>query len=254
MIHLAAILSASGEKNPQLAYRVNVDSFKHVIDACVEYEARLFSPSSIAAFGASTPLDMTPNTTIMRPQTMYGATKVFNELLGEYYFKTMGFDFRCLRYPQVLSSDRPHGGTGDYSVDMFYQALEQHLDKTQSGPPQYTCYIDQDEYLPMIYIDDLIQGTLQFLETPRSSLSTSVYNIQGCSFSPQVLHTEIVKHISNLRVDYQVDFRQKIAECWPNSLDDQVARNDWNWSPQYPIDKLVDKMMEDITPILKQEK
>lgn len=160
VIHLAAILSASGEKNPQLAYRVNVDSFKHVLDACVYEQANIFSPSSIAAFGASTPLDNTPNTTIMRPQTMYGATKVFNELLGEYYFRTLGVDFRCLRYPQVLSSERPHGGTGDYSVDMFYQALEQVYDPSRQEPPSYTCYIEQDEYLPMIYIDDLIEGTL----------------------------------------------------------------------------------------------
>lgn len=168
VIHLAAILSANGEKNKQLCYNVNINGFKNMIDECLEQGAKMFSPSTIAAFGPETPKMGTPNQTIMRPSTMYGSTKVFNELLGDYYKKQLGLDFRSLRYPQVVSTNIPHGGTGDYSTEIFYAAVKEK---------HYTCYLQKNQFMPMIYIDDLVRGTIQFLETDSKILSQSVYNI-----------------------------------------------------------------------------
>lgn len=146
----------------------------------------------------------------------------------------MGLDFRSLRYPQVVSTNIPHGGTGDYSTEIFYAAIKDN---------HYTCYLKENQFMPMIYIDDLIEGTIKYLETEPEKLKQSVYNIQGCYFSPAVLHKEIQKVIPEFTIDYEIDFRQKIAEGWPSSLDDSMAAEDWGWVPQYDTYRLVHKML-----------
>ena len=234
IIHFAAILSASGERNPKLCLSVNIDGFKNLLDQACEKKIPIFSPSTIAAFGASTPKEETPNTTIMKPSTVYGCTKVFNELLGTYYKKKYGMDFRSIRYPQVISCTEAFGGSGDYSIEIFYGA---------NRSKSYTCYLHENTRMSFIYIDDLIEGTLKFLETDSIKFTDVVYNIQSCSFTVKELADQIKKHMPEFKMDHLIDFRQKIVDTWPQSLDDTMAKKDWNFNPKFNIKELTSIMM-----------
>lgn len=235
IIHFAAILSASGERNPKLCLSVNIDGFKNVLDTACDRNIPMFSPSTIAAFGASTPKDNTPNITIMKPSTVYGCTKVFNELLGTYYKKKYGMDFRSMRYPQVISCTEAFGGSGDYVIEIFYGAL-------RNGA--YTCYLQENTKMSFVYIDDLIQGTLKLIEADPNKLSDVVYNIQSCSFTVKELADEIKKHIPNFKMDHLIDFRQKIVDTWPESLDDSLGQKEWGYVPKYNISELTKIMIK----------
>jgi len=244
LVHFAAILSASGERNPKLCLSVNVDGFKNILDVACDQRIPMFSPSTIAAFGASTPKLNTPNTTIMKPSTVYGCTKVLNELLGTYYKTKYGMDFRSIRYPQVISCTEAFGGSGDYSIEIFYGAMR---NKT------YTCYLHENTKMSFVYVDDLIEGTLKLLESEPKKLSDVVYNIQSCSFTVKEIYQEIKKHIPEFQMNHQIDFRQKIVDTWPESLDDSLARKDWGYSPKFNINELTKIMINLVGEKVKNE-
>ena len=235
IVHFAAILSASGERNPKLCLSVNVDGFKNMLDIACDQRIPMFSPSTIAAFGASTPKAGTPNTTIMRPSTVYGCTKVLNELLGTYYKNKYGMDFRSIRYPQVISCTEAFGGSGDYSIEIFYGALRNKA---------YTCYLHENTRMSFVYVDDLIKGTLKLIECDPKKLTDVVYNIQSCSFTVKEVFEEIRKHIPEFKMNHQIDFRQKIVDTWPESLDDTFAKRDWGYDPKFDIKELTNIMVK----------
>ena len=236
--HMAAILSAEGEKNPNLAWRVNIDGLYNILEIAREREmVRIFCPSSIAAFGPETPRDNTPQETILRPKTMYGVTKVAGELLCDYYFMRFAVDIRGVRYPGIISNvTLPGGGTTDYAVEIFYEALKHK---------RYTCFLKEDTYLPMMYMPDCIKGTIDLMEADLSQLEHhSDFNLGAMSFSPAELVAEITNHIPDFACDYEPDFRQQIADSWPKSLDDTAAREEWGWEPGYDLAAMVQDMLE----------
>jgi nucleoside-diphosphate-sugar epimerase len=234
--HMAAILSAAGEKNPQLAWKVNMDGLYIVLELAREYGFRIFWPSSIAAFGPNSPKVNTPQVTIMDPTTMYGITKYAGELLTRYYAYKFGVDVRGVRYPGIISSEAlPGGGTTDYAVEIFYYALE---------GKKYRCYLREDTMLPMMYMPDAVKAAIQLMNADKSKLTImSGYNIAAFSFTPKQLELEIRKYIPEFQVEYVPDFRQKIADSWPKSLDDTVARNEWGWSPDWSFEAMVKDML-----------
>lgn len=237
VFHLSALLSAVGEKNVQLALAVNNVGFQNVLELSRQHQLRVFCPSTIGAFGPSTPRDDTPDLTIMRPTTVYGVTKVFMELLGEYYNKRYGVDFRSLRLPGVISADSPPGGgTTDYAVDIFHHAVN----KPQEP---YVCYLRDDTRLPMIMMSDCLRGIVQNMQADPSRLTARTYNLNAISFTPAEIAAAIRNRIPQFSVKYVPDFRQAIADSWPRSLDDKKARADWNWSHEYDLDRLVDHML-----------
>jgi nucleoside-diphosphate-sugar epimerase len=236
--HMAAILSAAGEKNPQLAYRVNLDGLHTVLEIAREHEvSRVFWPSSIAVFGPDTPKDDTPQETVLRPTTMYGVTKVAGELLCDYYVERFGLDVRGVRYPGVISSETlPGGGTTDYAVEIFYEALNHQ---------RYTCFLDRDTVLPMMYMPDCIRATLMLMDADADKLEHHAdFNLSGLSFSPAELAAEIRKHIPEFEITYEPDYRQEIADSWPRTIDDSAAREEWGWEPQYDLPAMVADMLE----------
>nr|MBC7243901.1 L-threonine 3-dehydrogenase [Chloroflexota bacterium] len=236
--HLAAILSAAGEKNPQLAWDVNINGLYNVLEVARERKlVRVFCPSSIAAFGPETPRDNTPQETVLRPRTMYGVTKVAGELLCDYYFYRFGVDVRGVRYPGIISSETPPGGgTTDYAVEIFYEAIKYK---------RYNCFLREDTVLPMMYMPDCIKATIQLMEADLSQLTRhSDYNLAAFNFSPAELVAEIKKHIPDLTCTYNPDFRQQIADSWPRSIDDSAARRDWGWKPDYDLATMVADMLE----------
>lgn len=236
--HLAALLSAVAEANPQLAWRINMDGLFNVLEAAREFGCSVFTPSSIGVFGLSAPLDNTPQDTIQRPWTMYGVTKVAGELLCDYYFKKFGVDTRGVRYPGIISNvTLPGGGTTDYAVHMFYEAL-------RSG--KYTCYIKKGTYLDMMYMPDAIKAAIDLMEADPSKLKhRNAFNVTAMSFEPEMLAAEIRKYIPEFEVDYDIDpVRQAIAESWPNKMDDSAAREEWGWSPEYDLPKMAKDMIE----------
>jgi len=238
IVHLAALLSASGEQRPNVAWNVNVNGLYNVLEvARTRKLKRVFNPSSIAVFGPETPRDKTPQETVMRPKTMYGITKVTGELLGNYYHHKYGVDVRGARFPGIISNVAPPGGgTTDYAVEIFYEAIK-------SG--RYTCFLRPDSTLPMMYMPDCLKGVIQILEADLSTLRHHAdFNMGALSFSPKELVAEIRKHLPKFEVEYRPDYRQAIADSWPKSIDDSAAREEWGWNPEYDLAAMVDDMLK----------
>ncbi|KAJ1910421.1 hypothetical protein IWQ60_010664 [Tieghemiomyces parasiticus] len=235
VVHYSAMLSAVAEKEPARALNVNITGFQNVLELSRIHKLRLFCPSTIGAFGPQTPKINTPDLTIMNPNTIYGITKVHMELLGEYYHEKFGVDFRSARYPGILSVDTmPGGGTTDYAIDIFHHALQTN---------SYNCFLKPETRLPMMYISDCIEGTLQLMEAPVEKLTQRVYNMAADSFTPAELDVAIREHYApDFQMNYVPDSRQAIADSWPASLDDSLARRDWGWKPQYDTAAMVHKM------------
>lgn len=243
--HLAAVLSASGEKNPKFAWRLNMDGLIHVLDAAVEFKVdRVYWPSSIAVFGPGTPRHNTPQDTIMDPSTVYGISKLAGERWCEWYFHKFGLDVRSLRYPGIIGyKSKPGGGTTDYAVDIFFKAI---TDK------KYECFLKADTYLPMMYMNDAIKATLDLMKAPPEKIKIrSSYNIAAMSFSPGEIAAEIKKHIPEFTISYQPDFRQAIAESWPKSIDDSPARKDWQWQPDYDLKEMTREILQNLPATLE---
>lgn len=237
---LAAILSATGEKNPSLAWHINMQSLIHVLEIAKEEELhKVYWPSSIAVFGAGSPKKETPQHTIIEPSTVYGISKFAGERWCDYYFHRYGVDVRSLRYPGLISyKSAPGGGTTDYAIEMLHEASE-------TG--KYQSYIEEDTYLPMMYMPDAIRATIELMEADASriSLHTS-YNLSAVSFSPKELAAEIRKHLPAFAVSYAPDYRQQIAETWPQSIDDSIARHDWHWRPEYDLAAMTGDMLKNL--------
>ncbi|KAH3765058.1 threonine dehydrogenase [Pelomyxa schiedti] len=244
LIHNAALLSASGEANPQKCMDVNIVGAMNALEAARVHGVRILAPSSIAAFGPdSLPKDLTPDVCVLRPTSIYGISKVYLEMLGSYYFRKFGVDFRSLRYPGIISwAVCPSGGTTDYATEMFYFAL-------QNKP--YVCPLQEDTPLPFMYMDDCILATHNLLAAPRERLTQCVYNVNGFCMTPKQLEVEIKKEIPDFKVTYSpCPIRQKIAESWPHSLDDTNAQRDWDWRPKFGIKEMVAVMFANLRPIL----
>lgn len=242
LVHFSALLSAVGEQNVHRALDVNVQGFFNVLELARKHNLMLFAPSTIGAFGSTTPkpAEGTPDLTIMRPTTIYGISKVHMELLGEYYQGRYGTDFRSLRYPGIISAEsEPGGGTTDYAVDIFHHAL------TKPHEP-YKCFLSEDTALPMMYLPDCLKATINMIEAPADSLKQRTYNVNAMSFTPRQLAAEIKMHIPTFEIQYEPDFRQKIAETWPAKLDDHRARADWNWGEDYGLARMVMDMLRRI--------
>lgn len=241
IVHLAAILSAVGEAKPQLAYDINMNGLFNVLEVARETGSAVFTPSSIAAFGPTTPKDMTPQDTIQRPTTMYGVTKVAGELLCDYYNQRYGVDTRGVRFPGLISYKAlPGGGTTDYAVHIYYEAIKNR---------KYTSYIAEGTSMDMMYMPDAIKSILDLMEADSSKLiHRNAFNVAAMSFGPEDLAAEITKHIPDFKLDYDVDpVRQKIADSWPNSLDDSAARSEWGWKPEYDISKMTIDMLDKLS-------
>ena len=237
---LAAILSATGEKNPNLAWHLNMQGLLNVLDIAKEEKlSKVYWPSSIAVFGPTSPKKNWPQQTIIEPTTVYGISKYAGEFWCNYFFMKYGVDVRSLRYPGLISyKSAPGGGTTDYAVEIFLEALEEK---------SYTCFLEKDTYLPMMYMPDAIRATIELMEAPKEKITTRTsYNIAAMSFSPQEIAAEIKKHIPEFRVDYKPDYRQAIANSWPQSIDDSVARNDWGWKPEYDLPAMTKDMFENL--------
>jgi nucleoside-diphosphate-sugar epimerase len=235
--HLAALLSATGEKNPQKAWRINMEGLHNVLEAARENRlVRVFSPSSIAVFGPATPREMTPQDTVLDPTTIYGVTKVSGELLCDYYVRKYGLDVRGCRYPGIISHQTlPGGGTTDYAVAIYYEAVKYG---------RYTCFLREDTRLPMMYMPDCLKCTLDLMDADFSSLRHhSNFNVTAMSFSAGELAAEIKRHIPSFVCEYKPDFRQAIADSWPASIDDSAARREWGWKPAYDLDRMTDDML-----------
>lgn len=235
--HLAAILSATGEKNPEFAWRVNMKGLRNILDVSVEDGlSKVFCPSTIAVFGPTTPRVHTPQYTVMEPNTIYGISKQAGERWGDYYFQKKGLDIRSIRYPGLISyKTKAGGGTTDYAVDIYFEAKEKK---------RYECFLKEDTVLPMMYMPDAIRGTIALMEAPAEKIRIrSSYNFAGMSFAPRDVAAEIMKHIPDFQVSYQPDFRQQIAESWPESIDDSYARQDWGWQPEYDLARMTADML-----------
>lgn len=238
IMNLAALLSAVGEANPQLLWDVNMNGLYNCLEVGRETGAMVFTPSSIAAFGPSTPADFTPQDTIQRPTTIYGVSKVAGELLCDYYFKKYNVDTRGVRFPGLVSyTALPGGGTTDYAVHIYYEALKNK---------KFTCNLKSDTFMDMMYMPDAIDAIIQMCEADGSKLvHRNAFNITAMSFCPEDIKNEIRKHIPEFEMDYKVDpIKQNIADSWPNSLDDSCARNEWNWNPKYNLESMTVDMLQ----------
>ncbi len=235
--HMAAILSAAGEEHPQLAWGVNTGGLYNILEIARERRmARIFSPSSIAVFGPETPHNCAPQETVLRPRTIYGVSKVAGELLGNYYVRHFGLDVRGLRYPGIISSETlPGGGTTDYAVAIFYDAVKEK---------SYTCFVREDTVLPMMYMPDCIKASIDLMEAdPARLVHHCDFNLAGLSFSAGELAAEIKKHIPEFTCHYAPDARQEIADTWPQTIDDHAAREEWGWAPSYDLASMTTEML-----------
>lgn len=235
--HLAAALSASGEKHPQWAWDLNMRGLLNVLElARTARLERVFWPSSIAAFGPSTPADATPQTTVMDPTTVYGISKLAGERWCAWYHAKHGVDVRSLRYPGLISwKTPPGGGTTDYAVEIFHAAL-------RAG--RYTCFLREDQALPMMYMDDALRATIELMEAPATSIrERGSYNLAGVSFTPAQIAAAIARRVPGFTMSCEPDFRQAIAASWPRSIDDSAAQRDWGWTPRFDLEAMVDEML-----------
>jgi nucleoside-diphosphate-sugar epimerase len=237
---LAAILSATGEKNPNLAWNLNMQGLLNVLDIAREEKLKkIYWPSSIAVFGPTSPKIKCPQQTVIEPITVYGISKYAGEFWCNYYFQKFGVDVRSLRYPGLISyKSEPGGGTTDYAVEIYHEAI---------GDKHYTCFLDKDTYLPMMYMPDAIRSTIELMEAPANEIKTRTsYNISSMSFSPKDITEEIKKHVPLFEIEYKPDFRQAIANSWPQSIDDSEARHDWGWQPQYDLSSMTEDMLKNL--------
>jgi nucleoside-diphosphate-sugar epimerase len=235
---MAALLSATAEKNPAFAWDLNMNSLFHVLNLAKAGKIKqIFWPSSIAVFGPTTPKQNTPQYTVMEPSTVYGISKQSGERWCEYYHNIYGVDVRSIRYPGLISwSTAPGGGTTDYAVDIYHKALSDN---------KYTCFLSEDTRLPMMYMDDAIRATVEIMQAPAENIKIrSSYNLSAMDFTPKEIAEAIQKHISDFTIDYAPDFRQKIADSWPQSIDDSSARQDWNWKHNFDLDAMTADMLE----------
>jgi nucleoside-diphosphate-sugar epimerase len=239
---LAALLSATAEKNPDFAWKLNMEGLFTILDLAKEgHIKKIFWPSSIAVFGPTTPADMTPQTTVMEPTTVYGISKQAGERWCEYYYNKFGVDVRSIRYPGLISyKSLPGGGTTDYAVDIFYKAKSEG---------KYTCFLKSNTGLPMMFMDDAIRATIELMYAPKNQIKVrSSYNLGGVSITPASLAAEIQNQMPSFRIDYKPDFRQEIADSWPNSIDDSAAQNDWGWKHEYDLKSIVKTMLDNVVP------
>ena len=238
--NLVGVLSAVGEQKPDLAWDINMNALKNILELAVEYKInRLFWPSSIAAFGPTTPLKNTPQRTILEPTTMYGVTKVAGELLCQYYFTKYGLDVRSLRYPGIISwKTPPGGGTTDYAVAIYHEALEKGT---------YSCFVSGKTILPMMYMDDAVNATIQLMEADLKKITIRTsYNLTAVSFSAQELADNVAQHIKNFTCEFNPDERQKIANSWPSTIDDSQARKDWGWQHKFDLEQISIDMIKNL--------
>jgi nucleoside-diphosphate-sugar epimerase len=241
---LAALLSATAEKHPDFAWKLNMEGLFTILDLAKEgYLKKIFWPSSIAVFGPTTPRDTTPQYTVMEPSTVYGISKQAGERWCEYYFNKFNVDVRSIRYPGLVSyTSLPGGGTTDYAVDIFYKAKKSNA---------FDCFLSENTALPMMYMEDAIRATIELMEAPVEAIKIrSAYNLAGISFTPADLANAIKKRMPEFEISYSPDFRQAIADSWPKSIDDSNARNDWGWEMKYDIDKMVEIMLKNVNPDL----
>lgn len=246
IFHMAAILSATGEKDPHLCWNVNMNGSINILDLSVKYGMkRVIIPSSIAVWGKGVPRENTPQESVLKPTSMYGITKVAGELLCDYYVAKYGLDCRGLRYPGIISSETlPGGGTTDYAVEIFYEAVKKNY---------YNCFLAENTVLPMMYMPDCIKATIDLAEADFGNLlHHSDFNVASMSFDPKTLASEIKKHLPDFKIDYNPDSRQKIADSWPQSIDDSSARQEWGWTPDYDLQSMTRDMIGNL--IAKHEK
>ena len=237
---LAAILSATGEKNPNLAWNLNMQSLLNVLDIAREEKLyKVYWPSSIAVFGPTSPKENCPQQTIIEPTTVYGISKYAGEFWCNYFHQRFGVDVRSIRYPGLISyKSSPGGGTTDYAVEIFHEAIEEK---------KYDCFLKPDTYLPMMYMPDAIRGTIELMEAPADKISVRTsYNFSGMSFSPADIGNEIKKYIPDFLLTHKPDYRQTIADSWPKSIDDSVAREDWGWKPEYDLQRMTKDMLDNL--------
>jgi nucleoside-diphosphate-sugar epimerase len=237
---LAAILSATGEKNPGLAWHLNMQSLLNVLDIAREEKLqKVYWPSSIAVFGPTSPKENCPQQTIIEPITVYGISKYAGEFWCNYFYQRWGVDVRSMRYPGLISyKSSPGGGTTDYAIEIFHEARDR---------AKYDCFLKEDTYLPMMYMPDAIRATIELMEAPTSAISIRTsYNVSGISFSPGEISAEIKKHVPAFQVNYLPDYRQSIADSWPKSIDDSVARTDWGWKHEYNLEKITRDMLDNL--------
>jgi nucleoside-diphosphate-sugar epimerase len=247
IIHLAALLSATAEAKPLLAWNLNMGGLVNALEVARELQCQFFTPSSIGAFGPSTPKDNTPQNTIQRPTTMYGVNKVSGELLCDYYFHKFGVDTRGVRFPGLISYvTPPGGGTTDYAVDIYYEAIR---------TAHYTSYIAEGTYMDMMYMPDALNAIIELMEADSSKLiHRNAFNVTAMSVQPEDLHSEIKKHIPNFKMDYKVDpVRQAIADSWPNSIDATAAKEEWGFKVEYGLGKMTTDILEKLSVKLKHK-
>jgi nucleoside-diphosphate-sugar epimerase len=238
IFNLAALLSAVAEQKPQAAWNVGVNGVYNVLEIARENGCAVFFPSSIGAFGPTTPLDNTPQDTIQRPGTMYGVTKVTGELLSDYYFKRFGVDTRGLRYPGIISNvTLPGGGTTDYAVEIYYAAIKEK---------KFTCPLKKGTFLDMMYMPDALDAAIQLMEAdPSKLIHRNAFNVTAMSFDPEIIYNAIKKRIPEMKLEYAVDpVKQGIAESWPNKMDDTAARQEWGWDPKWNLETMTDDMLK----------
>ena len=240
IFNLVALLSAVGEKNPQLAWKINIGALTNSLEVARDRKCAVFTPSSIGAFGPSSPKDKTPQDTVMRPTTMYGVCKVTGELMGDYYHTRFGVDARSVRFPGLISNvTLPGGGTTDYAVEIYYEAI-------RSG--RFTCPVPSDVYMDMMYMPDALRACVELMEAdPAKLVHRNSFNIASMSFTPEIICAEIRKRMPDFTMDYDVDpVKEPIARSWPNSLDDTCAREEWGWKPEWDLSRMTDDMLEHI--------